>query len=255
MGASCIGQYPQTVHIAHNLGDNFAPPHRNFVDKAVVAAWPRDVHFVLPEGAVRTTRQVPGSDPRNGPGNRVRRPQGRWARDPAAIRDCDLSKPPNPPNGWAPTVPSGAFVCAGARAASRPGSGCGYPPTVSLDAPAPHAGLARPGRGVLDRLDGRGPRRQPDLRLRAGLPARDGRRPATTGSRSSGLFSCPDLRRRRAARARCGASGPTSTAARRSSSAARSSRRSSSGSSRSPASRGSSPWRCCSSASSSATPA
>ena len=47
---------PQAIHGVHNFGDNISPPHRNFVDKPVVADGRRRLHFVSPEGAGENRR-------------------------------------------------------------------------------------------------------------------------------------------------------------------------------------------------------
>jgi hypothetical protein len=67
-------EYPQLVHNTGKFGDKVVAVSSKFVDKAVVAPWPPDVHFVLPEGAGTNRQTGQGSDPRGGPGNQVREP-------------------------------------------------------------------------------------------------------------------------------------------------------------------------------------
>src|SRR6478672_7598875 len=57
------------------------------------------------------------SDPQDGPGNQVRRSQGRRARNPAAPWDCGLVRSLRTVERRSPPVPSGAFVCAGPSSA------------------------------------------------------------------------------------------------------------------------------------------
>jgi hypothetical protein len=73
---------PHPVHIRWKVGDKPARFRAKFVDKTVVGSWAWPVHFVLPEGAGANRQTVTGSDLRDGPGNRVRWPQGHRMRIP-----------------------------------------------------------------------------------------------------------------------------------------------------------------------------
>ena len=66
-------EYPQPVHNVHKFGDKVAGSSHKFVDKPVVVLGPRTVHCVSPEGAGVNRQTTTRSDPRGGPGNRVRR--------------------------------------------------------------------------------------------------------------------------------------------------------------------------------------
>ena len=81
---------PQTVHIDGKVGDNLVAIRRAFVDKAIVAAYPRRLHFVLPEGAVRTARPARRVIDGTGPGARFegRKASERGTRE--ARRDSGL---------------------------------------------------------------------------------------------------------------------------------------------------------------------
>ena len=101
--------YPQTVHIGGKFGDNFRPICDKFVDKAVVVTGVPHRTFRLARRG-RLNRQTGSrSDPRDGPGNQVRRSQGRRARNPAATRDCGLVRSLRTRRTAVPTSSFGRF--------------------------------------------------------------------------------------------------------------------------------------------------
>ena len=183
--------------------------------------WPHDAGGYIsscPKGQVRTARTAPGSDPRNGLGNQVRGSQGqrtRFSGGTRRLRTC--SEPKGGRLAGPPTSSFGRFrvrALAPRPAPARPATADRAPvgsrrdPDARIDPcpTTPGAGLARPRRRLLGHLDGRGPRRQPDLRARPVLPARDGR-PRGRPARLRRAVQLADLRRRDAARAAVGRVG------------------------------------------------
>src|SRR3954470_6870147 len=120
-------------------GDNFDSVAGNLVDKAVVAVGYRRIHFVLPEGAVRTARPDRGAIHGKVPGTRFgsRKARGRGTR--RRPRTLDLYGVQGPAERLVPPVPSGAFVCAAQRPVGVGPSGLRRPAGVCATGSPPAA--------------------------------------------------------------------------------------------------------------------
>ena len=164
------------------------------------SSWISPLWFLGPGpyiGLARRGRSEPPDRSRGAIQQRPREPGSRAARlasegpgGDQGLQAC--SKPQDPLNGsvshqflgrfCASRKPSPAHRLASADARPRCPDGALRP------TPTPGPGLARPRRGLLGHLDGRGPRRQPGLRAPAGVPAPDGR-PRGRPLAFIGLFS------------------------------------------------------------------
>jgi hypothetical protein len=114
---------PHPVHIRWKVGDKLAPFRAKFVDKTVVGSWAWPVHFVLPEGAGANRQTVTGSDLRDGPGNRVRWPQGHRMRIPGrSAVTPDLFGAAASRLAGPPTSSFGRFVVRGSSLTALPRS-------------------------------------------------------------------------------------------------------------------------------------